>query len=187
VIFIFFLSLYCLSCGLEDTPFLEYIPDGTITDNISATIRLPSGSAEGYSSYFARFEIYYRIYISGHPESGEINTSALRSQINSSLNSDFQGLYSLTDKTNTSANPSNLETTFNNRKYFKLTLEEAIIDNVLNGNSLGGILDIQFSPNSGFRPVLMLNGVPYTLRRAVSGPSLEFRPRPEDRYFFKSS
>jgi len=183
-IIVLIISLFFLhSCGLEDYLYIDYVPDGTITDVTSATVWLPSSSAEGYSKYFSNFAIFYRIYISGQPESGEINTSILRSQINSSLNSDFSGLYNLTDKTSTSANPSNLETTFTARRYFKLTLEEDSIDRVLNSGSLGKTLDIRFSGVSGERAILMLNGVPYTLRRAVSGPSVEFRPKPEDRYF----
>jgi len=189
VVFIFIISLFCLlSCGLEDIPYIGYIPDGNINDNTSATIWLPSNSDEGYENppigYFVRFEIYYRIYISGEPVSGEINTSILRSQINSSLHSDFESLRGLTDKSNTSIIPSNLDTTFNNRRYFKLTLEEANIDSVFGRGSLGQTLDIQFPPNPGVRPVFILNGgTPYTLRRAVSGPSLNFNPLPEDRYF----
>jgi hypothetical protein len=179
------LSFFFLhSCGLEEFLFIDYIPDGTITDNTSARVWLPSSSSEGYTNYFANFAIYYRIYISGEQTSGEINTSVLRGQINSSLNSDFSGLYNLTDKSSTSANPSNLETTFTNRKYFKLTLEEGSdINSILGSSSLGKTLDIQFSPVSGERPVLILDSVSYTLRRAVTGPSLDFRPKPEDRYF----
>jgi hypothetical protein len=183
----FFSVLCLLSCGLEEVLYLDYVEDGIINDNTFARIQLPPGSAEGYSNYFSYFAIYYRIYISGEPISGEINTSELRNRINSNLNSDFNGFYSLTDKTSTSANPSNLENTFNNRKYFKLTLEEAVIDTVLGSGSLGKTLDIQFSPVNGERPVLTLNGVSYTLRRAVSGPSLEFRPVPGDRYFLNHS
>jgi len=185
---VLFISVLCLlSCGLEDIPFIGYINDGTITDNNFARIWLPSISNEGYedppAGYFVRFEIYYRIYISGEQFSGVINTSTLRSQINSSLNSDFESLRSLTDKTNAQNVPSNLDTTFNNRRYFKLTLEETNIDNILGRGSLGQVLDIQFPPNPGVRPVLILNGSSYTLRRAVSGPSLNFNPKPEDRYF----
>jgi len=176
VVFIFILSLYLLSCGLEDLPYLTYIPDGIMNDVTSASIRLPS-----YPSYFTHFEIYYRIYISGVSLPGLINTPDLRSQINGSLNSDFQGLYPLTDKTNSSANPSNLETVFSNRRYFKLTLEEANIDTVL-GSGPGRTLDISFSGPNGVRPVLSLNSVPYTLQRANSGPSLVFNPVP-NRYF----
>jgi len=155
-----------------------------MTDNTAARIWLPPSTAEGYSTYFSHFEIYYRIYISGHPSTGLINTSALRNQVNSALDSDFQGLYELTNKTNTSIIPSNLDITFNNRRYFKLTLEEDNIDNVFGAGSLGQTLDIKFSPINGERPVLTLNGAPpYTLRRAVSGPSLNFNPKPENRYF----
>jgi len=92
-------------------------------------------------------------------------------------------LRNLTDKTNTSIIPSNLDTTFNNRRYFKLTLDEANIDNVLGRGSLGQTLDIRFSPVPGEIPVLTLNGASYRLRRAVTGPGLTFNPRPENRYF----
>jgi len=190
---IIFLSLCCLlSCGLDDFPFIDYISDGAMSDNTSARIWLPSNSAEGYENapvgYFVRFEIYYRIYISGEALSGLINTSALRSQINGALNSDFESFRNLTDKTNSSNIPSNLDTTFNTRRFFKLTLEGSNIDNVLGRSSLGQTLDIRFSPVSGERPVLTLNGnsqTPtfYTLRRAVAGPSFSFNPRPENRYF----
>jgi len=180
-VIVLLISLFCLlSCGLEDIPYLDFIPDSTMTDNTSARILLPSSSFEGYSSvsYFTHFEIFYRIYISSHPESGIINTSALRSQINSSLNSDFQGLYYLTDKTSTSANPSNLDTVFNNRNYFRLTLEGADIDTVLGNGSLGKTLEISFSGPNGVRPVLILNGASYTLQRAVEGPRFSFTPQP---------
>jgi len=90
----------------------------------------------------------------------------------------------MTDKTNTSAIPTNLDTTFSNRRYFKLTLEEANIDSVFGRGSLGQTLEIRFSPINGELPILTLNGgTPYTLRRAISGPSLNFNPRPENRYF----
>ena len=184
---ILFISVFCLlSCGLEDIPYINYIDDGTITDNTFARIRLPSNSDEGYDAaagYFVRFEIYYRIYISGEQFSGVINTSTLRSQINSSLNSDFESLRSLTDKTNAQNLSSNLDTTFNNRRYFKLNLEGANIDDLLGRGSLGQTLDIRFSPVSGEIPVLVLNGSSYNLQRAKSGPGRDFNPRPENRYF----
>jgi hypothetical protein len=172
------ISLFCLlSCGLEDYLYIDYIPDGFINDNTFARIQLPSSSAEGYSSYFRRFEIYYRIYISGVPLSGLINTSDSRRQINNTLDSDFLGLYSLTDKTSTSANPSNLETVFSNRQYFKLALLDNYIDNVLGSGSLGRTLDIQFWTDAS-KPELILNGVRYTLQRARAGLSFVFNPEP---------
>jgi len=178
--------LFSLSCGLEDFLYLDYIPDTNVVmpDNTTARIRLPSGSAEGYSNYFSRFVIYYRIYISGLLSDGYINTSDLRRQVNGSLDSDYNGLYRLTDKTDTSANPSNLETTLSNRKYFKLELDGFNIDNILGSGSLGQMVEIRFSPVNGEKPVLTLlnGGSTYTLFRAVNGPSLEFRPEP-NRYF----
>ena len=187
-VLILIISLLCLlSCGLEDVPFINYIPDGAITDNSSARIRLPSNAFEGYENppvgYFNRFEIYYRIYISGEQFSGLINTSTLRGQINSSLNSDFESLRSLTDKTSTTTLPSNLDTTFGNRRYFKLALEETNIDTLLDRSSLGQELEIRFPTVNGEIPELTLNGSSYTLLRAVSGPGLNFNPRPENRYF----
>jgi hypothetical protein len=179
-LFILVISLFfLLSCGLEAFYYIDYIPEGVMTDNTSARIQLPSSSAEGYSSYFLNFVIYYRIYISGEAFSGLIDTATIRSQINSYLNSDFQGLYSLTDITSTSVNTSNLENTFINRKYFKLELEEDDLKNVLGSGSLGKTLDIRFSPVSGEKPVLILNNVSYTLQRAVSGQGLDFIPEPD--------
>jgi len=151
-------------------------------DVTRATIRLPSGSTEGYN-YFDNFVIFYRIYISGVYTEGGILTAEDRSAINAVLNSDHSGLYSLTDITSTSVNTSNLENTFNNRKYYKLTLEEAEINDVLGSRSLGETLVILFDTRNGYQPTLTAgNGTPYVLQRAVEGPSLSFRPQP-NRYF----
>jgi len=180
-VIILVLSLFfLLSCGLEEFYFIDYIPDGSMVDNTFARIQLPADDREGYSSYFSNFVIVYRIYISGEALSGEINTVALRTQINSALNADFLGLNGLTDKTSSSvSSPSNLENSFINRRFFRLTLADDNIDNVLGKGSLGGTLDIRFSPVNGERPVLILNGVSHTLQRAVSGQGLgSFTPEP---------
>jgi hypothetical protein len=180
------LSLFLYSCGLEDIPYLAYISEASMTDNTLSRIRLPSNTDDGYAGYFTHFVIFYRIYISNVPLSGTINTSDLRRQVNSYLESDYSGLFYLTDKSSTSVNPSNLETTFYNRKYYMLTLEGADINDVLDSGSLGGILEISFPNPTGVKPVLILNGNSYILRRAVSGPSINFTPAP-DRYFLNSS
>ena len=98
-----------------------------------------------------------------------INTTA-RSTINPTLNSDFNGLYPLTDITSTSVNTSDLERTFSNRRYFTLTLADADIDYVLGSGSLGKRLDIAFPPNS--EPTLTLDETPYALQRAISNKDL---------------
>jgi hypothetical protein len=182
------ISLMCLlSCGLESFYYIDYIPEGQ-SDTVSAVIQLPSSSAEGYSSYFINFAIFYRIYISGEGTYGLINTSNLRNTINSALNSDYQSLYSLTDITSTTVNTSNVENTFFIRKYFKLVLEEDNINNVLGRASLGKTLEIRFSPNPGVPPVLTLDGgvTDYKLQRAVSGQNIVFSPVPENRYFMNN-
>jgi hypothetical protein len=174
-----------LSCGLEAFYYIDYIPPINVNmeDVIRATIKLPASSTEGYN-YFDNFIIFYRIYISGVNTSGVILTAEDRSAINAALNSDFSSLYSLTDITSTSVNTSNLENTFiNNRKYYKLTLEEAEINDVLGSRSLGETLVILFDTRNGIQPTLTAgNGTPYVLQRAVEGPSLSFRPQP-NRYF----
>jgi hypothetical protein len=175
--------LWLLSCGLEPFYYIDYIPEGTIQDNTYARIQLPPSSAEGYSSYFINFAIFYRIYISDFQLSGTINTSTLRNQINSALNSDFQSLYPLTDITSTTVNTSNLENTFYNRRYFKLSLLEEDIGKVLGRDSLGKPLEILFSQLPGERPVLILDGDSYTLQRANSGQGIIFSPLPDNRYF----
>jgi hypothetical protein len=172
-----------LSCGLESFYYIDYIPEGTMSDPTYAEIQLPSSSTEGYSSYFINFAIFYRIYISGEALSGLINTSSLRNQVNSALNSDYQSLYSLTDITSTTVNTQNLENAFFIRKYFKLVLEGENIGNVLGRNSLGKTLKISFDPRSGVTPVLIIDDIPYTLQRAVSGQNILFSPVPDNRYF----
>jgi hypothetical protein len=190
-----FLSLFCLySCGLEDYLYIDYVPDISQQDDTYARFRLPSSSDEGYSSFFANFAIYYRIYISGNSVTGIINTATVMEQINSYLRSDIAGLSYLADKTSTSANPSNLESVFTNRKFFKLTLEEDKVDNVLSKgagllpSSLGKILEIRFPPNPGEKPMLILDGVPYTLRRASDSdlPFLLQSTNPNNKFFLNN-
>jgi len=195
IIFIIFISIFFhLSCGLEDIPFIDYIPDSSMNDVSWARINLPSDSRYGYEpppvGYFRRFEIYYRIYISGHPTTALINTSELRRDVNETLNSDFNFLDSFTDKSNSSVNPSNLNITFSNRKYFKLTLKNANIDDILNRtnslDSIGKTLEIRFWQENAKEPELTINTAVYTLQRATSGPSIIFRPEP-NRNFLNDS
>jgi len=181
------LCFFCLfSCGLEDYLYIEYVPDISQFDTY-ASFRLPSSGDEGYNNFFANFAIYYRIYISSSSLlAGNQPSGTVMDQINSSLRSDFAGLSWLADKTSTSANPSYLETTFKNRKYFKLTLEEAIIDNVLGDNSLGKTLEISFPTNPGVRPTLLLGGIPYTLRRASDSDLPFLQSNPDNRFFLNN-
>jgi hypothetical protein len=186
-------SLFCLlSCGLEDFSYIDYIPEGNYENVFEATVRLPSSSAEGYGTYFTNFIIYYRIYIAGiTPSPPIVSTDDLRRELNPALNSDWNGMYPFTDITSTTVNTSNLENTFNSRRYYKLELQttdgkSARIDNVLSSGSLGKTLTIDFPslPGSDSKPTLRLNNeTPYVLLRANSSPSISFNPKPENRYF----
>jgi len=176
-----------LSCGLEEYYFIDYIPRLEYNDT-NAVLSLPPSDAEGYS-YFNNFIIFYRIYISA---SNEIpgrhlegsGTNSVRSTISSTLNSDYIGLLSLTDTTSTDVNTSNLETTFFNRRYFLLTLEDADVNNVLGSGSLGERLDIAFPLND--RPTLTIRETSYVLQRAVEAPAgqtLVFALEPNQNFF----
>jgi hypothetical protein len=195
VLGLIFVSIFCLLfCGLEDFSYIDYIPEGNYDTVNRATVRLPSRSAEGYgeASYFTNFIIYYRIYIAGvSPSPPIVNTDDLRGELNSALRSDWNGLYNLTDITSTTVSTSNLENTFNSRRYYKLELQttggkSARIDNVLSSGSLGKTLTINFpvEPGRESEPTLRLNNeAEYGLLRANSGQSINFSPLPENRYF----
>jgi len=188
MVLICFISLMgLLSCGLEAFYYIDNIPQGRY-DMSSATVNLPSSSVEGYGTYFKNFIIFYRIYTSdtivntGMHLTGS-GTNNERNTINATLNSDYNGFYSLTDITSTSFNPSSsLENTFDSRNYFKLTLEEADVDNLLGSRALGGTLVVFFDTRNGIQPTLNLNGTPYVLQRATDGPSRMFAPEPDRRF-----
>jgi hypothetical protein len=184
VLLVSFFSLFCLlSCGLEAFYYIDYIPYSAMQDTTRATIRLPSSSDEGYDKYFTHFIIFYRIYISDILREGQIASTTTKDLIfdtlNGYLNSDYDNLYSITDKTSTDVVTSNLENTFFRRNYFLLNLAGANINSVLGSGSLGKRLEIVFSPVSGESPKLILNETDeYILQRAVDGPGLNFSPKP---------
>jgi hypothetical protein len=200
-----------LSCGLEGVAFIAYIPPQNVDyRDTDTSILLPalSSSDDVEGAEFDNFIIFYRLYISdkiistGRQLEG-YGTNDGRTAINSTLNSDYNGLYSLTDITSTSVNTSNLESTFSNRRYCLLTLADAgmnsvNINNVLGSGSLGKRVYIAFPPNPGIesRPTLTVydpfvyddpydpayDQPIYFLQRAVENqnlnPPLNFRPQP---------
>ena len=182
-----FLSLCgLLSCGLEAFSYLDYIPQSTYSGDRSL-INLPSSSDEGYSTYFKNFIIFYRIYTSATiiPPGMQLigsGPNVPRSTINPTLNSDYNSLFNYTDITSTSVSTSNLETIFDNRNYYQLTLAEANITNVLGSRALGETLVIFFSTNNGVQPILTINGASYSLQRATEGKSRIFVPEPDRRF-----
>jgi hypothetical protein len=184
MVLICFISLMgLLSCGLEAFYYIDNIPLSVYEDT-SSTVNLPSSSYEGYSTYFKNFIIFYRIYSSANfVQTGMIltgsGTNNDRITINSALNSDYNSLWSLTDITSTSFNPStSLENTFDNRNYFKLALEGADVDSVLGSRALGGTLLIRFDPRNTIQPTLNLSGTSYVLQRATDLSA----PEPDRRF-----
>jgi hypothetical protein len=204
VLGLIFASLFCLlSCGLEDFSYIDYIPEGNYENVTRATVRLPSSSADGYASgsFFTNFIIFYRIYIAGitpfPTNSSQVETSQMRQDLNSALYSDWSYLYSFTHITSTTVSTSNLENTFNGRRYYKLELEtidgkSVRIDNVLSNGigttyptSLGKTLTIEFPVQGGSesKPTLKVGSDEYVMLRANSGQGITFNPKPEKRYF----
>jgi hypothetical protein len=179
--FFFIPALLLSSCGIEDYYFLYSVPPGNIqvTLNNRATIQLPSLSAEYY--YFTNFTIFYRIYISGIQESGTIQTSqASLSAINSYLSSDYFAIEPYT-KSDTSVS-SSTASLFQGRGFYKLELQNAIIDNVLSNDVMGQTLILDF-PVTGARPYLNIDGSSHILYRSTGEGS--FNPVP-NRYFLNT-
>jgi hypothetical protein len=188
-------ALFCLlSCGLEEFSYIDYIPERNYENVNRATVKLPSSSDEGYGSgsFFINFIIYYRIYIAGATPFplGTVAPTEM-GQLNTALSADWNNFLSLTDTTSTSVSTSNLENTFNTRRYYKLELQtmaggSAHIDSVLGNGSLGKTITIDFpsQPGSDSKPTLRLNNeTQYVLLRADRSQSIQFKPLPENRYF----
>jgi hypothetical protein len=183
------LALGCLlSCGLETFYYIDYIPASDYVDYTSSFVRLPTSGYDGYgdNEYFTHFIIFYRIYLSNSNPTGRINDSSdAMNSINTTLISDYNWSLPYTDITSTTVNTSSLENTFYNRRFYKLELQGARIDDVLNRDVLGSTLEIRFRDITGEVPVLLIGGNSYILQRANSAPGILFSPKPTDsRSFF---
>jgi hypothetical protein len=171
-----------LSCGIQENYYLPQVPDSYIEKefNTSAVLNIPSIN----NYYFARgYRIFYRIYISNHQTSASIISNTDRSNISPALASDFNILEPVANPANTTSITG--ANTFRNRNYFELELEGVTeISQVL--TSSGGTASISFSPITGVRPVMTINGKDYILRRSTGEGTRTFSPKPEDRYFFST-
>jgi hypothetical protein len=176
-----------VSCGLEEYYYLPSLQESGgnigVELNNKATIRLPNiNTSSGGYYYFRHFTIFYRIYISGQNESGQIQTSGTAlSNINASLASDYSAIYPSTDITSTTSNTA-VGSLFRNRRYYELALESEDIKNRL--SSPGGTLILEFPTNVGEWPLLTLGGSSSRLYR--SNGEGAFKPEP-NRYFLNSS
>jgi hypothetical protein len=181
------LALFCLlGCGLETFYYIDYIQASDYIDYTNSFVRLPSSGNEGYggdNELFTHFVIFYRIYLSNTNPTGRINDSAeAMNSINTTMTSDYNWSITYTDIKSTTVNTSGLENTFYNRRFYKLELQDADIDNVLGRDrgARGSTLEIRFRDISGEVPVLLIGGTSYVLQRSNSGPGTIFRPRPTD-------
>lgn len=177
-------GLFLGSCGMEDYLYLQPVPEGNIqtTLNSRATIILPYFNTTEYY-YFTQFTIFYRIYVSNIIlEQIQTSSSVLRT-INSTLASDYSGLYYYTNPTSddTSALTGNIGIQFSNRSYYPLDLQNDDIDDVLSSGSMGEQLTIDFA--RGKPPALEIGGNVYTLYRSTGNGA--FTPEP-NRLFYNT-
>jgi len=177
-----FCSFLLWSCGIEDIPYIDPIPQGNITQamNNRAVVRIPGNSP---GTTFTNFAVFYRIYVSDTPQASTISTS-IYSTINSTLASDYNSFRAYIDST-TQVNVD-MDRIFQNRGYRYLVLEDTNTNNisistVLSESSLGQSLEFDFS--SFKRPTITLGSNTYVLWRSDGGGL--FNPRP-DRYFVNS-
>jgi len=181
VFYLLFIICYLLfgSCGIEDYPYINPIPQGNIvqTMNNRAVIRIPRDSP---GTTFTNFAVFYRIYVSDTLLQSTTSTSSY-SAINSTLASDysyFNGYINSTTQVNV-----NMDSLFQNRGYKYLVLEDPNnnINTVLSESSLGQSLIFDFT--SFKRPTMSLGSDTYVLWRSDGGGL--FSPRP-DRYFINT-
>jgi hypothetical protein len=174
-------SLFLWSCGIEDIPFIDSIPQGNITQamNNRAVVRIPSDSP---GTTFTNFAVFYRIYVSDTLQASTTSTS-IYSAINPTLTSDYNNFSNYINST-TQGNVD-MDRVFQNRYYKYLVLEEPNTNNintVLSESSFGQSLEFDFS--SSKRPTMTLGNNTYVLWRSDGGGL--FSPRP-DRYFVNSN
>ena len=163
------------SCGIDEYYYLPQLSESSITriSNTEAVINLPSISQYYYATNYI---IFYRIYISDHLASSDIQTPSLRYDISSYLASDYDSLYSLTDPTNSASITS--VNTFINRNYYILEFDGTNTGNILSGS--GGTLRIIF-PTGQDRPYV--NNNQSYLRRS----SELISPEPAGDPFFRNT
>jgi hypothetical protein len=129
------LSIFAVSCGLEDPPYSEPINSSDVTriSNYQVSFNLPENggavrmdfqsdstpsisiSGDSLSNFFSYYNIYYKIYISGSNNSSP-NTSTY-TEINSQWYTDYAFFLPLTVSTDTSMVNSRF---INDKKYFRV-------------------------------------------------------------------
>jgi hypothetical protein len=174
-----FLALFLSACGIEENPYLEAIPVGSIFRNLanSVEIYLPNYSAV---PYFTNFVIYYHIYTSSYLELSTLTEGYNFSFISSDLQNHFNGIkpYTATD----SVSGISLDSIFGRYRYYTLELQGAVVDAVLNG---GSSLKIDF-PEPGISTLTRVDVSPPSTYNGILLRSNQFTHQP-DRYFNNDS
>ena len=173
-ILILMLSLVLISCGPEDYPYIESVPQSNVVQqfNDRARVQLPATNTQ----FFRNYIIFYRIYVSDI--SIPSTTTLTFSTINQTLFLNHNNFRSHIDS-DTLVN-FNLDQLFSARNYKYLELENFNIDTVLNTSAFGSVLEFDFTP--GKAPTMQVSGGPvYTLLRSRGNGA--FDPIPSDRYF----
>lgn len=175
---------------MEEYTHIGSVPPGNVGVelNTKATIKLPNNVAS-----YNHFVVFYKIYVSGQNESGQIqlSTSALNG-INYALAQDYQAIYPSTDVTSSSANTA-VGNLFRSRGYYELYVQDpADLNNIdpsgelLSSSTQGETLEFEFPAVSGSIPTLTISGgkARYLLRSRGNDSvnNTAFRPLP-DRYF----
>jgi hypothetical protein len=173
LLLLLFLFVLFGSCGLEDYPYINAVPQSNITQELNnrAIVRLPNDYT---GTPFTHFAVFYRIYVSSIPQAS--TTISSYSAINPVLASDYNSFSTYIDST-TLVNV-NMDSLFSGRGYKYLNLMDHNISNVLSSSVLGGNLVFDFS--SSKVPTMTAASNVYTLWRS-DGNGL-FSPRP-DRLF----
>jgi hypothetical protein len=176
---ILLLCFFLLTCGIDEYYYLPQVPEDGITRevNTKADINIPSNLLNGVSHYATGYVIFYKIYTS---EIANDNIEILRGDDYPRIKSDYNGLFTYTDRTNATSIPS--LTTFSGRGFYELELKGINIGTILSTN--GGSFSINFQPITGVEPFIEYNDKKYILLR--SNDNGKFNPKPDDRYFFSS-
>ena len=173
-IIIFIAAFSFGTCGIEDYPYINPIPQANIIQEMNnrAVVRIPN-TYDG--TPFTHFAVFYRIYVSDVPMAS--TTANSYPTINPLLSNDYNSFRTYIDST-TQVNV-NMDSLFHGRGYKYLALRDQNINNVLSSGALGNSLVFDFTSSKA--PTMIIGGMTYTLWRS-DGNGL-FSPRP-DRLFY---
>jgi hypothetical protein len=172
-LFLFF--LFFISCGIEEYVYIAPVPPWDITpqgNSVSKEIDLPESSSE--PSFFTHYSIYYKIYTS--TEYRDSFSDGDYYIINPTLASDYSYLENFTNTIDNTRLPSDMNFLFQNRGYYKISLEGVPnIDSFLARNDSNDItINLEFFLEPGVNPVLTFNNVSYVLHRTVDNPQPDY-------------